>query len=152
MPNTRHIGATLLALALVACAPGEEQRAADRAAAIDLVERFGARLVYVQKLAPRDSLIAQIRDNYGPYITTLQLGGWISDPASAPGREVSSPWPARIEVRDATPVGNSAFDMDAEVIYITSVDGDPTQRQPVSIRVVKGQDDSWRISEWTTRR
>ena len=148
---TRTIGTLFLAVALAACGPSDQDVAENRAAAIEVVEGLGTRLVYVSKLAPVDSVTGQIRDQYGPYVTTLLLGGWLTDPASAPGREVSSPWPARIEVREATPDGKSAVDIEADVVYITSVDGDPTMRRPVSIRVVKGQDGSWRIGEWINR-
>ncbi|HEX6588144.1 MAG TPA: hypothetical protein VF039_03900 [Longimicrobiales bacterium] len=137
--------------ALAACGPDEAELAANRDAAIDVVEGFGTRIVYVSKLAPPDSVEDQIRDQYGPYVTTLLLGGWLTDPASAPGREVSSPWPARIEVRDATPVGSTAVDVEADVVYVTSVDGDAAMRRPVSIRVVRGRDGTWRIAEWLNR-
>lgn len=147
----RLVGALLIAAALAGCGPGDDELAANRAAAIDVVEGFGTRLVHVSKLAAPDSVGSMIRDQYGPYVTTLLLGGWLTDPASAPGREVSSPWPARIEVREATAVGSTAVDVEADVVYITSVDGDPAMRRPVSIRVVRGQDDSWRIAEWINR-
>lgn len=151
MRITHALGTIIVAVALAACGPDEEQQAANRAAAIEVVEAFGRRLVHVSKLAPADTVENQIRDQFGPYVTTLLLGGWLTDPGSAPGREVSSPWPARIEVREATPVGNTAVDIEADVVYITSVDGEPTMRRPVSIRVVKGQDGDWRIGEWINR-
>lgn len=145
----RATAAVLVTLALAACGPGEDELASNRAAAIEVVEGLGTRLVHVSKLAPPDSVERQIRDQYGPYVTTLLLGGWLSDPASAPGREVSSPWPARIEVREATPVGSTAVNILAEVVYITQVDAEPLLRQPVRIRVVRGEDGAWRVSEWT---
>ena len=147
----RSFALLVAALALAACGPDEAELAANRAAAIDVVEGFGTRIVYVSKLAPPDSVEDQIRDQYGPYVTTLLLGGWLTDPASAPGREVSSPWPARIEVRDATPVGSTAVDVEADVVYVTSVDGEAAMRRPVSIRVVRGRDGAWRIAEWLNR-
>lgn len=151
MRTTHTLGTIVVALALGACGPDADQQAANRTAAVEVVEAFGGRLVHVSKLAPVDSVANQIRDQFGPYVTTLLLGGWLTDPASAPGREVSSPWPARIEVREATPVGNTAVDIEADVVYVTSVDGEPSMRRPVSIRVVKGQDGDWRIGEWINR-
>ena len=151
MGLTRTIGTLTVGLALAACGSSEEQLAANRAAAIEVVEGFGTRLVHVSKLAPTDSVQNQIRDQFGPYVTTLLLGGWLTDPASAPGRDVSSPWPARIEVREATAASDTHVDLEADVVYLTSVDGDPALRRPVSIRVVKGRDGSWRIAEWINR-
>ena len=117
--------------------------------AIGAVEGFGTRLAHVNLLVgDHAQLTNSIRDTYGPYITTLLLGGWISDPASAPGRETSSPYPGRIDVRDAVAVGNSAFDVTGDIVYVTSVDGDPVLRQPIRARVVRGPDDVWRISEF----
>ena len=143
-------GVLLAGLALVAaCGPGEEEIAANRQAAIDVVESFGGRLLYVNLLQEnRDSLAADIRDTYGPYVTTLLLGGWLSMPGSAPGRETSSPWPSGIEVREATPIGSTGFQITGDILYVTSVDSDPVLRTPFQARVVRGQDDVWRISEW----
>ena len=139
----------LLALLLLGCGPSEEERAAARAEAIEVVESFGERLVHVNLVVgDRTQLTNDIRDTYGPFVTTLLLGGWLSDPASAPGRATSSPFPARIEVRDATPVGASAFDVAGDIVYVTSVDGDGVLRQPIRARVVRGPDDVWRISEF----
>ena len=127
--------------------------AANRAAAIEVVEGFGGRLLHVNLLQQnRDSLTNDIRDTYGPYVTTLLLGGWLSMPASAPGRETSSPWPARIEVREATPVGSTSFEIDGDIVYVTAVDGEPVARTPIRATVVRGPDDVWRISEWTAGR
>ena len=139
----------VVAVSIAACGPGEEEVAANQAAAIEVVQALGTRLAHVSKLDPPDSVQSQIRDQYGPYVTTLLLGGWLTDPASAPGREASSPWPDRIEVREATPVGSNSVDVVADVVYVTQVGAEPLLRQPVQIRVVRGQDDAWRVSEWT---
>ncbi len=153
MGNRRSRFALALAVGLAAgCGPTEEERAAAPAEAVLVVEQFGDRLKHVSLLAPADSVQDQIREQYGAYLTTLQLGGWLSDPASAPGRETSSPWPDRIEVRDAQPIGRTAFDVTGDIVYVTSVEGDVMLRTPVTARVVRGPDDIWRISEWTQGR
>ena len=129
-----------------ACGPSEAERAAARAEAVLVVEQFGSRLKHVPLLAPPAEVSGHLRDQYGPYVTTLLLGGWLSDPASAPGRETSSPWPDRIEVRQAEPLGATAFDVSGEIVYVTTLEGDPVMRTPVTVRVVRGPDDVWRIS------
>ncbi|HEX6641704.1 MAG TPA: hypothetical protein VF215_11360 [Thermoanaerobaculia bacterium] len=147
--RSRALGATLAAALLIACGSSDEERAAARAEAIDVVESFGTRLAHVNLLVgDRAQLTNDIRDTYGPYVTTLLLGGWMSDLRSAPGRETSSPYPARIEVRETIPVGESAFDVTGDIVYVTNVDGDPVLRQPIRARVVRGPDDVWRISEF----
>jgi hypothetical protein len=142
--------ATLLALLLLsACGPSDEERVASRAEAIEVVEAFGRRIVNVNLLADSIGQITDaIRNNYGPYVTTLLLGGWLSDPGSAPGRETSNPWPAGIEVRDAEPISRYGYDVTGDILYVTQVDGDPVLRTPIRARVVRGPDDIWRISEW----
>ena len=154
IPDAPLALAAALLLATGACSPSDEELAANEAAALEVVEQFGQRLrlVSVGTIPPAD-LGRRLTEAYGPYVTTLLLGGWISDPASAPGREGSSPWPARIEVRELRSVGGTGFDFDADVIYVTGVDENepPAFREPVTLRVVRGPDDVWRISEWTQR-
>ena len=139
----------LLASLLLGCGPSEEELAASRAQAVEVVEGLGTRLAHVNLLVgDRTQLTNDIRDTYGPYVTTLLLGGWLSDPASAPGRATSSPFPARIEVTEATAVGASAFDVAGDIVYVTNLDGEAVLRQPIRARVVRGPDDVWRISEF----
>ena len=140
----------LLALVFIgACKPSEEEQAASRTAAIEVVESFGTRLVHVNLQADSVGPITDaIRQNYGPYVTTLLLGGWLSDPGSAPGRETSNPWPSGIEVRDAQPVGRNGYDVTGDIVYVTRVDGEPVLRTPIRARVLRGPDDVWRIAEW----
>ena len=146
--TTRAASALLLGFTLLACGPSDEERAAKQSAATQVVESFGARLMHVSLLAEPDSIKDAIRAHYTPYVTTLQLGTWLSDVRTAPGRETSSPWPARIEVRDVAPFSRSAFDVSGDIVYVTSVDGDPIMREPIRARVVRGPDGIWRISEW----
>jgi hypothetical protein len=145
----------VMAAGTTACGSSAEEQDAAVTAATQVVQDFGQRLRMVSVLAPPEQLSESLQDHYGPYVTTLLLGGWLSDPASAPGRQTSSPWPARIEVQDARPIGDSAVDIEAEVVYVTGIDPESVEdvvlREPVSIRVVRGQDDAWRISEWVAR-
>ena len=147
--GARRAALLALVLLLAACEPSEEEQAASRAAAIEVVESFGTRLVHVNLGADSVGPITNaIRENYGPYVTTLLLGGWMSDPGSAPGRETPSPWPARIEVRDAQPISRHGYDVTGDILYVTQVDGEPVLRTPIRARVLRGPDDIWRIAEW----
>ena len=130
-------------------AGGEDagERAA-QSAAVDLVRRFGERLGHVSLLAPPGALREEIRAQYGPLVTPALLEAWLQDPSSAPGRETSSPWPDRIEVRGARRVRPDAVEVTGDVVYITSVEaasGGAARREPVVVTVVRGADGEWRI-------
>lgn len=157
-PNRRQTA--LLAGALLLAGACEEPRsqaevsaaaATDSAAVTAVVHRFGGRLAHVSLLAPRDQLSGRIRSEYGPSVTLLLLSAWLSDPSTAPGREASSPWPDRIEVREARRVRVGQYRVEGDVVYVTSVAADSSDvalRQPVTIGVVQGDDGQWRITEW----
>jgi hypothetical protein len=96
-----------------------------------LVRDFGAKLQMVSLLAPPDVLEKSMREHYAPYVSNALLEQWIRDPASAPGRQVSSPWPDRIEIKSITPDGV----VDGEILEVTSA-RDIVRRIPVRITVV----------------
>jgi hypothetical protein len=88
---------------------------------------------------------------YAPLVTDALLARWLAHPDSAPGREVSSPWPERIEVRSVEAAGESACVVRGMVIYLTSMEvthGGAAERVPVTVRVV--EDDGWRIARYET--
>lgn len=127
--------------------PGVSDPAA-RAAA-DLVRRFGGRLSRVSLLAPPAELRRSIRDAYGPFVTAPLLEAWLRDPSTAPGREVSSPWPDRIEVRAVRRVGPGEYEVTGDVVYVTSVEaagGGAARRERVALAVVRAGDGEWRIA------
>ncbi|MDD3751711.1 MAG: peptidase M56, partial [Tissierellia bacterium] len=72
----------------------------DEEEVIKLVEDFGRTLKNVSLLAPRDSVIQAINENYSPYVTDELMQSWIANPRRAPGRTTSSPWPERIEINN----------------------------------------------------
>lgn len=140
---------------LHACDPGDPPSPEDAAAARAVVRRFGERLAQVSLLAPPDRLREALREHYGPLVTPALLEAWLSEPASAPGREVSSPWPARIEPRETRRIDASDYRIAADVVYMTSVEAGTERdahREPVVLRVVR-QGDGWRIAglEWANR-
>lgn len=126
-----------------------EQRRAVRA----VVARFGAQLKTVSLLAPDTLLAAQLRTAYGALVTPALLERWQAHPRQAAGRQVSSPWPDRIEVRTVRPVGADEVEVLGEVVYMTSVErthGGIAASEPVRLRVRRGADSSWRISGYAT--
>jgi hypothetical protein len=137
----------LLMLSLPGCAtqasgeksppPGGES---ERAAVTALVEDFGSRLQAVSLLAPKEAVQKSIRENYGDLVTPALLAGWLDNPAGAPGRELSSPWPDRIEILSVTKAAGDEYKVKGEIIEVTSVEkvnGGAAQRRPVTLTVKK---------------
>ncbi len=154
-------GALSVALVLAACAEDAERPAAEvetgpppaTAAADcadpairDLVQRFGARLREVSLLAPDTVVSSEMRDAYAALVTPELLAAWIADPATAPGRDVSSPWPQRIDVAGVAPAEAATCLVSGEVVYVTSADTlgvAAATRARVTLTVANG--DGWRI-------
>ena len=110
-----------------------------------VVERLGERLKQVSLLAPDSIVVGEIRRSYESLVTPELLARWTSTPRSAPGRNVSSPWPERIEIRSVEDVGAGACRVDGEVIYATSADS-VAARMPVTLEVREA--DGWRIGAY----
>ncbi|KPU46088.1 hypothetical protein OXPF_01980 [Oxobacter pfennigii] len=117
----------------------------------ELVEAFGKRLQMVSLLAPKDVVAASIEKNYSSYVTTELLQKWSSDPQSAPGRRVSSPWPDRIDILRMEMADKNEYTVYGEIIEVTSVElakGGAAAKRPVTI-VVQKVKDRWLISNMT---
>jgi hypothetical protein len=107
----------------------------------------------VSLLAPPDALRGQIEAEYAPFVTPELLAAWLADPAGAPGRQVSSPWPERIEVREVVPQ-EGGYRVTGEVVYVTGVEqaaGGAARREPVAMTVVPGTGGGWRIASYEPR-
>jgi len=151
----------LLAAAIAACGGTEtsDRPDVDAATATDCsdpalretVEGFGRALQQVSLLAPDRLLEASLREHYAAFVTPALLQQWTSDPALAPGRLTSSPWPDRIEIESITRDAEKCV-VRGFVVYATSADsamnmdgaGSDALREDVALRLV--HDDRWRIS------
>jgi hypothetical protein len=115
----------------------------------EVVGTLGQRMKQVPLSAP-DSIAARaIRENYASLVTPGLLAAWISQPARAPGREVSSPWPERIEIRSVKAAGTGLCRVDGDVVYVTSAGltrRGVGSRRPVSLLVKS--DDGWHINAY----
>lgn len=124
--------------------------AADSAAAREVVLRFGERLQRVSLLAPDSLLRASIRAEYEPFVSPALLESWLTNPAKAPGRTTSSPWPAGIEISgtSAAPSGGPQIVYVGDILERTSTtpSGGSSSRTPVRITVVRGPQ-GWRIAQ-----
>lgn len=131
------------------CAPATA--ATVSAEVTDVVTRFGKRLQRVSLQEPEEAIAKAIRAEYGPLVTDDLLAAWLADPASAPGRAVSSPWPDRIEIRSVQRV-DEAYQVEAEVVEVTSVEvvrgNGAAARHPVVIRLEQTDAGTWRIAAY----
>lgn len=141
--------ASLSDAAAEVCSASSTSPAADSAAAV--IREFGGHLASVSVLAPADVLREDIRTRYAAHVTPDLLTDWLDDPAAAPGREVSSPWPDRIEIESITPAGDDRFRASGEIVYITSTEAGTdaaAERRPVTVDVVRTSD-GWKISSFS---
>lgn len=117
-----------------------------------VVETLGQRMQLVSLLAPDTIVSRALADEYMPLVTAALLARWQADPASAPGRTVSSPWPARIEIDAVESAGPRTCRVTGAVVYVASAE-DTTfaevAREAVVVEVVE-QDDGWRIADYAT--
>jgi hypothetical protein len=113
------------------------------------VARFGERIQSVSLLAPDSVLEAAVRSAYEPVVTRELLAGWTADPASAPGRDVSSPWPDRIDVTSVEAADGGVCRVEGDLVYVTSVEaaqGGAADRVPVVLELA--DEAGWRVSAY----
>ena len=114
-----------------------------------LVEEFGQTLQKVSILAPEDQVKESIEENYGDFLSSSLLSEWLNDPQSALGREVSSPWPDRIEILDMGKSSNHTYEVKGEIIEITSVEkvnGGIAAKRPITL-ILHKVEDRWLIND-----
>lgn len=108
----------------------------------EVVEEFGRRLKNVPLTAAPHIAAAAIRQHYDGLVTPALLERWASAPADAPGREVSSPWPDRIEINNTERNGDRAR-VDGTLVEVTST-GD-ARRLRVEAQLERSNE-RWKIS------
>ncbi|WP_284646016.1 hypothetical protein [Paenibacillus silviterrae] len=116
----------------------------DEETIIGLVESFGSKLQMVSLSAPNELISKNIQENYGNLVSQELLTKWQSDPVHAPGRQVSSPWPDRIEVQSDEKVSNDMYRVKGQIIEITSSNGIAAKR--TILAEVKKINNRWLIT------
>jgi hypothetical protein len=138
-PRKRVIPCLAAAIALAGCSSHDEPQHASsaatgspttgttsgatpvdaRKAARPIVERFGKQMQKISVLAPPDAVRAELPKAYGGLLSPELLASWQAHPDLIIGREGSSPWPDRIEIKrlDCT---TNACRATGDVDYITS--------------------------------
>ena len=129
----------------------EPQDKTNEEAVVKLIEEFGKKLQMVPLQAPQDIVSQGMRENYGDYVTPALLEKWQNDPQQAPGRLVSSPWPDRIEVLAVEKTADDTYQVEGEIIEITSVEqesGGAAAKRPITA-AVKKHGERWLIDTVT---
>lgn len=114
-----------------------------------LVANFGKELKFVSLLAPKADVEKAMDEHYAKYVTPELLAQWKQNPSLAPGRQVSSPWPDRIEIQSTEMETETSYKVNAKVIEITSneADGGMSSSYTVMLKVQK-IGSVWRVSSF----
>lgn len=116
-----------------------------------LVTEFGTHLKNVPLTAQKELLVPVIKKEYAPFVSQTLLERFEEDPAHAPGRQTSSPWPDRLEVQEVQQRGNY-YEVVAQVVNMTSVEvkkGGDAGRDTVYLTVAF-IDGTWKIADYQT--
>lgn len=117
---------------------------ADERRVRSLVADFGARPKKVSLLSPEAS--STIAAEYSAYVSPELIALWQKDPAQAPGRRTSSPWPDRIEITEIMRQG-AGYIVQGAIILMTSEEAERGGNAgiiPVYLQIVR-QDGAWKI-------
>lgn len=95
------------------------------------VAQFGNQLNTVSVLSP--GAPEDIRKAYAAFVSPELLASWVADPESAPGRDVSSPWPDHIETDSVVMNEDGSYAVEGRIMLVTST-GDAGSI-PVSLTV-----------------
>jgi hypothetical protein len=127
--------------------PSSATAADTRKAARSVVERFGKRMQEIPVLAPPDAVRAELPKAYGGLLSPELLKTWQAHPDQIIGREGSSPWPDRIEIKQLD-CSASACRVTGDVDYITSNEvahGGVFMRRGITLELA-GTAHGWRIT------
>ncbi|HEX7651642.1 MAG TPA: hypothetical protein VF439_02915 [Candidatus Paceibacterota bacterium] len=134
-----------------ASAPGVATAPAANAdqAVRDAVTGFGKELQMVSLLAPDAG--QTIQTDYAPYVAPELLSVWVSDPAEAPGRTTSSPWPDHIDITSAALSADGSYAVAGNVIEMTSDEvehGGSAGSYPVTM-TLENRSGTWLITNFS---
>ncbi|MGD9568313.1 MAG: stalk domain-containing protein [Sedimentibacter sp.] len=121
---------------------------AEKNEVIKFIQDFGGQLKMVSLLAPEDIIKDTMEKYYGDYVSAELVVKWIKDSENAPGRQLSSPWPERIDVLSVEKTDENEYIVKGTIIEITSVElkeGGSAARRPITLHVDK-IDDKWVIT------
>lgn len=115
----------------------------------NMVKGFGEKLKMVSLLAPEDMVKDSIKESYGEFVSPTLLEKWLNDPAKAPGRTTSSPWPERIDIISAEKLSDTEYEVKGYIIEVTSVEmaeGGIAASRPAKF-IIRNIDGKWLIDD-----
>jgi hypothetical protein len=95
---------------------------AERPEVIALVENFGSKLKEVSLSSPEAVVSQEIEKAYTPFVSPSLLLELTNDSTKAPGRDVSSPWPEKIEIVSMEMLDSHTVKVKGKIILMTSVE------------------------------
>jgi hypothetical protein len=113
----------------------------------NVVTNFGGVMQLVSTSAPTATAAQAIKDNYRDLVSASLLATWMSDPADAPGRPVSSPWPDHVAITSIAQVGTTTYSVAGSVIEHAS-GGSIAAGQYAIETTVDIEGGNWVISSW----
>jgi len=87
-----------------------------------LVENFGSKLKEVRLSDPEEMVSQEIKQVYTSFVSSNLLLDLINDPSKAPGGDVSSPWPEKIEIISMEKLDSHTIQVKGKIILMTSVE------------------------------
>ena len=114
----------------------------------EVVEELGRSMRKVQLLADASIRRKEMWAAYRPLATRGALADWVANPANAPGREVSSPSPDRIEITSTKMSAPGLCLFEGDVVYTAS--GGVDLRRNVTVYVE--ENNGWRVSRFVEAR
>lgn len=119
-------------------------------AVLIVVNDFGQQMQKVTLTAPKEQVLQEMQDAYGPYVESRTIAKWAENPQTAPGRRTSSPWPARIDIVSAAPNKDGTYSVQGVVVEVTSEDikkNTSSVQYPVTLTLTPRQT-GWVISSY----
>ncbi len=111
-----------------------------------VVQQLGERMRLVSLLGHDTVAARALADAYAELVTPELLASWQAAPAAAPGRTVSNPWPARIQVHALQQVGDECS-VNGDIVYVTSSDTlSVVDHRAVTLRL--REQGGWRVTSY----
>lgn len=107
------------------------------------VQSFGEQLKMVSLSAPEDVVRDAMIKHYGDYVSADLIEKWVKDSENAPGRQVSSPWPERIDVLSAEKTDENTYIVKGTIIEVTSVElkeGGAAAKRQITLEIKRADD------------
>jgi hypothetical protein len=150
-----YAGGCVVLLGMLACGDGQDRTTTrDNPAAQcgvevrRIAEDFAGRMRLVSVLGPDSVVSRELTAAYQSLVTPELLSSWKESPAGAPGREVSNPWPARVEITSIEPDG-AECQVEGRLIFVTTADTlSAVEQRPVTIRL--RNEGGWKVSAFTS--